>query len=119
MSKRLVVCLVLAVILVGCATTQQNSLAGDWSGTLNLGGGSLRLIFHITESNDEYSTTIESVDQGNAMIPTEMELDGDSVTFTVEQLNVEYIATISGDQIVGVFNQNGLSMPNYTISRNE
>lgn len=119
MSKRLVESIVIAVLLAGCATTQQNSLAGDWSGTLNLGGGTLRLIFHITESNNGYSTTIESVDQGNAMIPTEMELDGDSVTFTVEQLNVEYIATVSGDQIVGVFNQRGLSMPNYTITRNE
>jgi len=119
MSKRLVGSLVLIVFLAGCATTEQNSLAGDWSGTLNLGGGSLRLVFHITESDDGYSTILESVDQGNAMIPTEMELDGDSVTFIVEQLNVEYIATISGDQIVGVFNQFGMSMPNYTITRNE
>ena len=119
MSKRLVASLSLAVFLAGCATTEQNSLAGDWSGTLNIGGGSLRLIFHITESEDGYSTTIESVDQGGVIIPTEMELDGDSVTFIVEQLNVEYIATISGDQIVGVFNQFGMSMPNYTITRNE
>ena len=119
MSKRLVGYFVLAVLLAGCATTQQNSLAGDWSGTLNIGGGSLRLIFHITESDDGYSTTIESVDQGNSMIPTQMELDGNSVRFTVEQLGVEYIATISGDQIVGVFNQGGLSMPDFTIIRNE
>jgi len=48
-----------------------------------------------------------------------MEVNGDSLTFVVEQLNVEYIATISGNQIVGVFNQFGMSMPDFTIARNE
>lgn len=119
MSKRVFEYLVLTVFLTGCATTQQNSLAGDWAGTLNIGGGSLKLIFHIIDSGEGYSTTIESVDQGNVMIPTVMELDGDSIIFTVDQLGVEYIATITGDQIVGVFNQSGMSVPNYTISRNE
>ena len=53
------------------------------------------------------------------MTPTEMKLDGDSVTFTVNQLGLEYIATISGDQLVGVFSQQGFSVPNYTFTRNE
>jgi len=59
------------------------------------------------------------VDQGGQIIPTEMEVNGDSLTFVVEQLNLEYIATISGNQIVGVFNQFGMSMPDFTITRNE
>ena len=119
MLKRLFAFIALTLFLAGCATAQQPSLVGDWSGTLNVAGGSLGLIFHITESDDGYSTTIESVDQGNVMIPTEIEVDGDSVRFTVDQLGIEYIATISGDQIIGVFAQQGFSVPNYTITRTD
>jgi len=53
------------------------------------------------------------------MIPADMIIDGDSITFIVESLNVEYVATISGNQIVGEFNQFGNSMSDFTITRNE
>jgi len=119
MTIRLFASIALTVILANCATTDQNNPIGDWSGTLNLGGNNLRLIFHITESETGYSTTIESVDQNGVIIPTEMEVNGDSLIFRVDQLNVEYTATISGNQIVGEFNQFGLSMPDFTITRNE
>lgn len=66
MSPRFIktLALTLVIFLAEVPTIAQNNLIGDWSGTLNLGGGSLRLIFHITEAENGYSTTLESVDQG-------------------------------------------------------
>ena len=119
MLSRLLAVSTLVIVLASCATTNQNTPIGDWSGTLSFPGASLRLIFHITESDNGYSTTIESVDQGNSMIPADMIIDGDSITFIVESLNVEYVATISGNQIVGEFTQFGNSMSDFTITRNE
>ena len=119
MPTRIVTALVLVLMLLGCATWSQNSLVGDWSGTLNMGGGNLRLIFHISEAENGFSATVESVDQGGAIIPAAIVVNGDSITFVVEQIGVEYIATMSGNQIAGAFNQFGMTMPDFTISRTE
>ncbi len=119
MLIRLLKWCVLVVLLTSCTTPGQNNLTGDWSGTLSFPGARLRLVFHITESENGPTTIIESVDQQNAMIPAETTVDGNSITFTVENLNVEYVATIQGDIIVGEFTQFGNRMSDFTISRSE
>ena len=83
-----------------------------------MGAADLRLVFHITETEFGYSTTIESVDQGGAMIPTEMEVEGTTVMFVVEPLNVAYTAVVNGNEMVGRFTQGGMDMPDFTIRRN-
>ena len=83
MIKKLLVITAIFLLLTNCTSANQTRLAGDWSGTLNMAGASLRLIFHITESDSGYSASIESVDQGGVIIPAEMEIDGDRLTITV------------------------------------
>ena len=119
MLRRLFVLLSFTLTLSCAASAQQANLIGDWAGTLTMGGGSLRLIFHITEGTDGYTVFIESVDQGNVMIPTEIDVDGASVSFAVQQLDVKYAATVSGNQMVGEFTQMGMSMPDLTLVRSE
>lgn len=119
MLYRTIMSFALIICLSSCASTDRLDLAGDWAGTLNIGGGSLRLIFHITESEDGFSTVIESVDQGGVMIPTELLIDGDTLVFLVESLGVDYAATLSGNQITGTFKQSGMTVENYTITRSD
>ena len=109
--------LFLLVILSSCASTPKPSLAGDWAGTLNIGGGSLRLIFHITEEDAAYKVFIESVDQGNVMIPTELAVNEEELTFTVDNLNVKYVARMQGNQIQCTFTQFGNTVEGFTIAR--
>lgn len=109
----------LTLILASCTTTQAPSLAGDWAGTLQAAGESLRLIFHITESDSGYSATIESVDQGGAIVPLTMEVDGSSIVFSFDQLALKYAATASGNQIIGEFSQGGISVPDFVLKRTE
>jgi hypothetical protein len=119
MLVRIVAVIALSVLFAGCASIDRNSPVGNWAGTLDMAGASLRLVFHITESENGYSATIESVDQGGVIIPTQIDVMGDSLTFAVAQIGVEYSATISGDQIVGIFKQAGMSAPDFTLSRVE
>ena len=119
MLTKFLIWIVLVISLTNCATTKQTELAGDWSGTLSVAGASLRLVFHITDSAIGLTTVLESVDQQNAMIPAVTVVDGDSISFFVESLDVEYVATVMGDTIVGEFTQLGNSMPNFVISKNE
>lgn len=118
MKNRLLGIIALSLVLISCASGGKNTLAGDWSGTLNMGGANLRLVFHILESDAGYSASIESVDQGGAIIPTTMEVNGNALVFVVEQIDVEYRARVSGNEIVGEFSQFGMTMPNFTLRRN-
>ena len=57
--------------------------AGDWQGTLTVPGADLRLVFHITRTDDGLSTTVDSIDQGTNSIPTS------STTFKNGKLHVK------------------------------
>ena len=118
MLKHLTGAIAAVILLSGCVSGGPPDLVGAWSGTLDMGGAELRLVFHISESDGEYSTSIESVDQGGVMIPTRMEVNGTSLLFVVEPINVEYAAIVSGNEIVGLFTQGGMDMPNFTLRRN-
>jgi len=62
---------------------------GDWLGALEIPTGSLRLIFHITRSDEGLSATVDSVDQGANGIPVT------TVTFTDGKLDAKIEETFS------------------------
>lgn len=87
-------------------------VTGDWSGTLSVGPQSLRLVFHITQTDDGYAATMDSPDQGAKGIAMS------HVTFTDNILTVELrVAGISfkgkpeGPTIKGTFSQAGKDFP--------
>jgi hypothetical protein len=89
-------------------------IAGDWIGTLKVGGAELRVVLHVKESDGKLSATLDSIDQGAKDIPI------DHITFTDNKLAFDSGA-ISGQyegkyetskQIVdGTWTQNGNSLP--------
>lgn len=62
-----------------------SSLAGDWSGTLNAGGQSFRLVLHVTRSGDSLAATIDSPDQGAHGITARIQTRLDSLFVIVGQ----------------------------------
>ncbi len=90
-----------------------DSLAGDWSGTLQVSGTELRVVFHFSDSDDGLPATLDSVDQGAMGIPI------NAVTFADRHLLLKIAAvggTYEGDlraagNILGTWKQGGLSLP--------
>lgn len=120
MLTRFATTIVMTVTLTMCASdTVQYDPVGNWAGMLSIRRTNLRLVFHIERSEDGYTATITSLDQGRFPIPTYISVRGNSLTFRVEDLDVEYFAKISGNQIVGTFYQYGLSMRGFTLTRIE
>ena len=110
---------VLAISLfANCGSSTPSSIAGDWSGILNMGDQSMLLVVHIMNSSEGYVTTIESMDQGG-VVETKLIRDGDYYVFTVEPLEVEYRARRSGNSMIGEFSQGSASDPNFRITRAE
>ncbi|WEK19907.1 MAG: alpha/beta fold hydrolase [Candidatus Pedobacter colombiensis] len=81
---------------------------GTWYGTLNIQGTSLPLIFHITKAGNEYTTTMDSPQQGAKGMPSS-KTTYTSKTLTVEASNIgmKYTGIYAPDsnKISGTFEQ--------------
>ena len=90
-----------------------NSFAGTWTGSLEVPGGALRIVFGIThDAETGYASTMASPDQGAFDIPVDSVVaDSASVTISVAAIGGEYSGTLSddGNAIAGTWTQSGLS----------
>ncbi|MDE7161073.1 MAG: lysophospholipase [Muribaculaceae bacterium] len=85
---------------------------GDWSGKLNVGGHSLKLVLHVGEE-----ITLDSPDQGAFGIPCEtLYKDTDSISLSVPSLFLKYGGKVTGDEMRGIFRQGLLPIP-LTLTR--
>ena len=87
----LVVPVVLSMMLgsVAAVAAPQEEIVGDWHGTLDVPGGSLPVVFHISETDGSLTATLDSPSQGATGIPV------DSVVFDNGHVSLR-IAAIGG-----------------------
>ncbi len=93
-------------------SAQAVELAGAWSGALSVPGATLRLVFHLEESADGWTATMDSPDQGARGIPGgAVNVTADSLTLAVPSIGGSYRARIAGDSLKGEWSQGGQSFP--------
>lgn len=103
----------LVFIFLTSATFAQ-SIAGDWYGALNIPGRSLHIVFHILKNGENYTSTMDSPDQGANGIATDTTtITGNQVTITISKYKVKYTGTYLPDsnKIAGVFKQGINTLP--------
>lgn len=91
-----------------------SDIDGAWMGTLDTGSVKLRVVFHITNTKDGLTATMDSPDQGmNGMPTTSVTRNGASLKIEAKQIAGSYEGTISKDlsQIDGTWSQGGGSWP--------
>ncbi len=91
-----------------------SDIDGAWLGTLDAGGTTLRLAFHITNTEDGLTATMDSLDQGAKGIPaTGVKREGDSLTIEMKQIGGDFQGTINKDrtEIDGNWSQMGNTLP--------
>jgi hypothetical protein len=104
-------------IILMCAATAIASavgIAGSWQGSLIVPGGSLRVVFNITEKPDKTLTaTMDSPDQGAKGIPVdEVRLSGDSVVLKANSIPGSYAGKLVSDSAIeGTWTQGGGALP--------
>ena len=88
-------------------------ISGTWNGVLQVQGISLRLVLHVDSSEEGYSGTLDSPDQGAEGIPiSAMDFQAPSLSFAIEQLGISYLGEWKdGELIEGTFTQMGQSFP--------
>lgn len=92
--------------------TVNAQIVGDWKGKLSVQGFELELIFHITETNGTYATTMDIPMQGAMGIPTEATtFENNAVKINIPAAQMTYEGTLSGDNIAGTMNMGGQAIP--------
>jgi len=85
---------------------------GTWHGLLKASGIQLRVIFHVTEAENGYSTTMDSPYQGVSGIPvTHTIIENPSIIFEITNAQIKYVGHFKEDKIVGIFKQRGKEFP--------
>ena len=91
-----------------------SDIDGTWMGTLDAGGMKLRVVFHIVNTEDGLTATMDSPDQGMKGMPaTSVTRTGSSLKIEAKNLNGAFEGTISADlsSIDGNWTQNGATLP--------
>ncbi len=75
-----------------------SDIDGDWVGTLDAGTVRLRLVFHITNTENGLTATLDSVDQNlKGMRVTSVTRDGSSLKLELKQINGAFQGKIAKD----------------------
>ncbi len=102
------------VLLLGLSTGSDPT--GIWLGSLDIGGNSLRLAFHLQRDADvDWTGTIDSLDQnvkGTKLSRVDIDDDG-SVFIRIDAFSARFEGKFEGEppKIVGTFTQNGHEVP--------
>jgi fermentation-respiration switch protein FrsA (DUF1100 family) len=89
-----------------------SDIDGAWMGTLEVGGGiKLRVVFHIINTENGLTATLDSPDQGMKGLPTtKVTRDGATLKIEIEKISGTFEGQIAADSssIVGTFTQGGV-----------
>jgi pimeloyl-ACP methyl ester carboxylesterase len=91
---------------------QAQDIVGQWNGFLSVYGTNLRLIFHIEKTDEGYTSTLDSPDQGATGFPVKTtSFDGSKLLLELPTLAAKYEGEFKIDSIVGTLTQNGMLFP--------
>lgn len=112
-TRNIIVAIGLLIGFMFPSLLSAQNISGTWHGKLSLPAGSLTIVFHINQSGEgEYTTTLDSPDQGATNIKTQSTSFKDSVlTIQIPLINASYKGKLNSEHsIVGTFTQ-GMALP--------
>ena len=99
-------------IFIGGTLLQAQNITGQWNGVLEVQGMRLRIVFHITQTGDQYSSTMDSPDQGAKGIPVATTTFNESIlSLAIPNIGLLYEGEFKTDSIVGTLKQSGMTFP--------
>jgi uncharacterized protein (TIGR03435 family) len=112
--KTLLRSVVAVVMLLSAGTAFAQTLAGNWQGTLEAGGRSMRLVFVVSPADGSgLRATLYNIDQGGQGVPATVTAQGTAVRVAAAGVNltVEGALSADGNTITATFTQGGNAIP--------
>lgn len=102
----------MAFLFLFSMVAKSQSVSGDWKGTLSVQGINLELIFHISDKDGVYTSTMDVPAQGAMGIPVEKtEFANNKLSISVPAAKIMFSGELTGDSIAGNFEQMGTKLP--------
>ena len=102
----------MAFLFLFSMVAKAQSVSGDWKGTLSVQGINLELIFHISDKDGVYTSTMDVPAQGATGIPVEKtEFANNKLSMSVPAAKIMFSGELTGDSIAGNFEQMGTKLP--------
>ncbi|HEU4790900.1 MAG TPA: alpha/beta hydrolase [Flavobacterium sp.] len=99
----------LMAILVSFTMASQE-ITEQWNGVLKVPGGQLRVVFNISKTDNGYSATLDSPDQGAKGIPvTTTSFENSVLKLEIPSAGIAYEGIVKDNAIAGNFKQGGQS----------
>jgi hypothetical protein len=96
--------------LAPAVATAQSSIEGNWQGTLAVPGGSLPIVFHITQTDGRLTATMDSPAQGALGIPVDtVTFEDGHLTLGITAIGGGYEGDLANDTLTGAWSQSGMS----------
>ena len=105
--------ILISLVVFTSLSIYAQDISGKWSGILKVQGIQLRIVFNITKTENGYSSTMDSPDQGAKGIPVTSIIFKDSLLkIELSNLGITYEGTLNKDNtFAGTFIQYGQSFP--------
>ena len=104
--------ILLLTFIMSSITAISQNIVGDWKGTLDVQGVKLGLIFHVTQKDGLYVTTLDVPMQGaSGLAVDKTTLEGNKLVFNASALQIKYEGEVKENAIDGTFIQAGQSFP--------
>jgi pimeloyl-ACP methyl ester carboxylesterase len=105
--------LLLSLLLLSTLINAQD-LTGSWSGTLQIQGTTLHVVFNISAAGSGYTSTMDSPDQGvRGILTGSTSITDNMLTIEIPKMGINYKGTFLPDSniIKGSFTQGPVSLP--------
>jgi alpha/beta superfamily hydrolase len=100
--------IILLIAFLTMFSLSAQDITGEWNGVLKVQGMQLRLVFNVIKSDNSYSSTMDSPDQGAKGIPvTNTIFENSKIKFEITNAHIEYNGELKGNKIIGIFKQGG------------
>lgn len=112
--------LIFGLLLFVSGMISAQDFSGDWGGKLNVNGTELRIVFHVVREGGQYTTTMDSPDQGAFGIKMEQTtVEANHLTIALPAAMMSYAGELNDEQVlIGTFSQAGQQFP-LNLSRGE
>jgi dipeptidyl aminopeptidase/acylaminoacyl peptidase len=100
------------ILTIMVTSLNAQNFIGDWKGQLSVQGMQMEIIFHITEKDNQFLTTLDVPMQGAAGIPLDKTaVNGVEIAIAATKMGINFNGQLKGKTIEGIFKQAGMDLP--------
>ncbi|PKN71853.1 MAG: alpha/beta hydrolase [Candidatus Cloacimonetes bacterium HGW-Cloacimonetes-3] len=109
--------LIIVMLAMGFGVAHAENITGDWYGMLDVGVMQLKLVFHVSQEGNGFSSTMDSPDQHAYGINANSTTYKDHIlSLSILSSGINFSGELKDNSIVGTFQQGGTKFP-LTLTR--